>query len=369
MALIERNNNNYNFDLLSIPVLRYLKPPVDALSELYAKYPEGGERGWFAFVVKAKKFAYWDNEAKQWNYVGSGSETGGSGGGNSTSFGGAVIHSLEELDTCGEPNVYPVNLPAEHPIICNNHFALLVMRGDNNDNIVQVAFSYIGGNNLYGVFMRSGEAGSNWGAWKQINGEPPAPSFQIRKRRGIITVIGNPTVADMTGIKLCVFKKQRGTIGRFFIHNGNISPNIPNYFLNRELAATARFEFDMNLINGVWQFKLGRDTYGGVFVDNSLIEKEFIKIVKVDQYGFVDNNGYFYIGSNRGPTVRGKFPFAVEGSIQATRYYSLFVALTKGNKVVSNYVRIFAFHNGWYPPSLGGLPTVPAFRAENIYVR
>ena len=52
--------------------LTYEKEPVESLDELWERYPEGGEYGWYCLVIKAKSFAHWDDEIKDWslNYAG-----------------------------------------------------------------------------------------------------------------------------------------------------------------------------------------------------------------------------------------------------------------------------------------------------------
>lgn len=52
-----------------IPVLRYLKDPVVYLDDLYKRYPQGGEYGWYAFVTTAGTFAYWDDKAIKWELL------------------------------------------------------------------------------------------------------------------------------------------------------------------------------------------------------------------------------------------------------------------------------------------------------------
>ncbi|MDR0823895.1 MAG: tail fiber protein [Prevotella sp.] len=61
--------NNLAEGLKKIPVLRYLKDPVVHLEDLYIKYPQGGEYGWFSFVETKQMFAYWDIETKEWKYL------------------------------------------------------------------------------------------------------------------------------------------------------------------------------------------------------------------------------------------------------------------------------------------------------------
>lgn len=55
--------------LRGFAVLSYLKPPVRAVAELYDRYPEGGEWGWFAFVTDKGTFAYWDAKEKTWQLI------------------------------------------------------------------------------------------------------------------------------------------------------------------------------------------------------------------------------------------------------------------------------------------------------------
>lgn len=55
--------------LRGFAVLSYLKPPVRAVAELYDRYPEGGEWGWFAFVTDKETFAYWSAEKRTWQLI------------------------------------------------------------------------------------------------------------------------------------------------------------------------------------------------------------------------------------------------------------------------------------------------------------
>ena len=55
-----------------IPVLRFQKEPVTHIEELYIKYPQGGEYGWYAFVKVAGTFAYWDINSKTWELLSQG---------------------------------------------------------------------------------------------------------------------------------------------------------------------------------------------------------------------------------------------------------------------------------------------------------
>lgn len=60
--------------LNKIPLLKYLKEPVLYKEELYDKYPNGGEYGWFVFVHSLKTFVFWDIESKDWGLLNLGSE-------------------------------------------------------------------------------------------------------------------------------------------------------------------------------------------------------------------------------------------------------------------------------------------------------
>jgi hypothetical protein len=49
-----------------LPYLALQKEPALTMQELYIKYPDGGELGWYAFVKEIGSFAYWDVESKSW---------------------------------------------------------------------------------------------------------------------------------------------------------------------------------------------------------------------------------------------------------------------------------------------------------------
>jgi hypothetical protein len=53
-------------DLSKIPVLRLQQEPVATVDDLYLKYPDGGEYGWYAFVNSKKMFYYWDVTLEKW---------------------------------------------------------------------------------------------------------------------------------------------------------------------------------------------------------------------------------------------------------------------------------------------------------------
>ena len=53
-------------ELMRLPLLRLIKEPVNSVSELYVRYPNGGEYGWFAFVYDDATFYYWDVNRHEW---------------------------------------------------------------------------------------------------------------------------------------------------------------------------------------------------------------------------------------------------------------------------------------------------------------
>ncbi len=64
MAFININNTQY--ELPDVGVLRYLKDPVSTINDLYARYRDGGEFGWFALCADTNRFAVWSIEDKKW---------------------------------------------------------------------------------------------------------------------------------------------------------------------------------------------------------------------------------------------------------------------------------------------------------------
>ncbi|MCL2596271.1 MAG: hypothetical protein FWD66_01125 [Paludibacter sp.] len=100
------------------------------------------------------------------------------------SFGAALITTLTGIDNAIEPNAYPVWLAANHPVIGVRGMSLLVMKKDNNNSIMQVAFASIeieinnGGaitlDYEYRIFMRTVSVGSMgetgiWTPWKRVD--------------------------------------------------------------------------------------------------------------------------------------------------------------------------------------------------------
>lgn len=64
-------------NLDKFPLLQYLKEPVSEVGDLYNRYPDGGARGWFAFVESSGTFFFWSNTSKDWKAIsGGGAGTG-----------------------------------------------------------------------------------------------------------------------------------------------------------------------------------------------------------------------------------------------------------------------------------------------------
>ena len=57
-------------ELPNVGALRYLKDPVSTISELYNRYPDGGEYGWFALCTDTNQFAVWNTETNKWKNSG-----------------------------------------------------------------------------------------------------------------------------------------------------------------------------------------------------------------------------------------------------------------------------------------------------------
>lgn len=69
LELLDYINTNLTFDdIIDIPLLQLLKSPVGTMVELKDKYPIG-KKGWFAFVVQEKTFAFWDINTKTWDLI------------------------------------------------------------------------------------------------------------------------------------------------------------------------------------------------------------------------------------------------------------------------------------------------------------
>lgn len=58
--------HNIKFSARILRMLRYLKEPVEVVSELYNRYPDGGEWGWFAIVTSLNTIAVWNVKDRKW---------------------------------------------------------------------------------------------------------------------------------------------------------------------------------------------------------------------------------------------------------------------------------------------------------------
>lgn len=68
-------------ELSDFAILKYLKDPVVDVNELMARYPDGGEHGWFMIVTSLNAFAWWNDtkDPAQWYILGGGTSGGGGG--------------------------------------------------------------------------------------------------------------------------------------------------------------------------------------------------------------------------------------------------------------------------------------------------
>lgn len=68
-----KQHSDHAFDCMKkLPALRYAKEPVDILSRLYDKYPDGCEDGVYALVLEEDTFYRWNFNSKKWVPVGGG---------------------------------------------------------------------------------------------------------------------------------------------------------------------------------------------------------------------------------------------------------------------------------------------------------
>jgi hypothetical protein len=45
----------------TMPILQYLKPQAVTITELLARYLDGGQHGWFVFISSLGTFAWWND--------------------------------------------------------------------------------------------------------------------------------------------------------------------------------------------------------------------------------------------------------------------------------------------------------------------
>jgi hypothetical protein len=46
-----------------------MKDPVRRVEDLYERYPDGGETGWFSFVQEIENFVYWNKKELKWKPI------------------------------------------------------------------------------------------------------------------------------------------------------------------------------------------------------------------------------------------------------------------------------------------------------------
>lgn len=75
MGLFDREHNNeqllrqYIEMLSKFPMFQYMKSPAGSITELWRRYPSGGEYGWYALVYELKTIVYWDPIDKTWQPI------------------------------------------------------------------------------------------------------------------------------------------------------------------------------------------------------------------------------------------------------------------------------------------------------------
>lgn len=77
MGLFENRHNNeellrqYIEMLSKFPMFQYMKSPAGSITELWRRYPAGGEYGWYAMVYDLKTIVYWDAVQRTWQPISS----------------------------------------------------------------------------------------------------------------------------------------------------------------------------------------------------------------------------------------------------------------------------------------------------------
>jgi len=89
-----------------LKILRYLKEPVEVVSELYNRYPDGGEWGWFTIVTSLNTIAIWNVKDKKWQPI--------------NAFGDFVQSDWEETDE--ESAAFIMNKPDLNAITTNEPY-------------------------------------------------------------------------------------------------------------------------------------------------------------------------------------------------------------------------------------------------------
>lgn len=74
MGIFEQRQNDqllkqYIEMLSKFPLFQYMKAPAGSISELWRRYPAGGEYGWYLLVYDLKTIVYWDPQNKNWEPI------------------------------------------------------------------------------------------------------------------------------------------------------------------------------------------------------------------------------------------------------------------------------------------------------------
>jgi len=157
----------------------------------------------------------------------------------------------------------------------------------------------------------------------ELIGQGGTKTFQIRKIKGSIVAISPIADNEASELKLTVFRRRKSTIRRFFAAG---SVNDDGFFVDAVAAKTADFIFPIRKEDG---------RYGLVLQDDTV--SEFQKILKAD-------SGSYYIGQTAKRFANPSWNFGI-GIPEGKSYYTLYVALTKNEQIVSNFVKIYAFYS------------------------
>lgn len=94
--------NNTDSTIKNIPVLRHLKEPAESIDNIYVRYPDGGEFGWFCLIPSIKQIAFWNREEDRWEYI--------EGVGQGASYANyLILQNKPKLDTEGTEAFTPGN--------------------------------------------------------------------------------------------------------------------------------------------------------------------------------------------------------------------------------------------------------------------
>ena len=141
--------------------MRYLKDPVEKLNDLYVRYPDGGEYGWFALVVEKATFAWWNTAFRRWDLIAS-----SDGGGTSQGIPDLGEVTEAAFDSVTGAGMYSYVLKEDGD---EQHGALIVAMGkDQGEEALQVTqWRFDRGNTQVRTGTQAADSGvMTWAAWE-----------------------------------------------------------------------------------------------------------------------------------------------------------------------------------------------------------